>query len=148
MGGTGGSGTIFEIGTNGAGFTCLYNFSPLSFNSDLSCNTNVEGANSEGNLAVAGTTLYATLCNGGAAGTGALFGLSLATVGPPLTIQIKSGMTVISWPSSQTGWTLEQCSDLAKADWTACGTSVSDDGTSQSTTLLPSSNMQFFRLAK
>jgi uncharacterized repeat protein (TIGR03803 family) len=66
-GGTGGSGTIFRINTDGSCFTNLYNFSPTS-NS-----TNNDGANAMCSLLVCGNTLFGTASAGGSSGAGTVF---------------------------------------------------------------------------
>ncbi len=78
-GGNGGSGTIFEVNTNGTGFATLYNFSALEpFNApDLNTRTNFDGANPCAGLVLSDGNLCATTFNGGSAGDGALFALSL-----------------------------------------------------------------------
>jgi uncharacterized repeat protein (TIGR03803 family) len=70
-GGTGGTGTIFALNTNGSGFVTLYSFSQIDTN----------GLNSDGalpdDLILAGHTLYGTAEYGGTAGTGTLFAFNL-----------------------------------------------------------------------
>jgi len=89
-GGSGGSGTIFEVNTNGTDFATLYSFSAL----DPNAGTNFDGANPCAGLVLSDGNLYATTFNGGSAGDGALFTLSLVngtlTVGqaaPQISIQ-------------------------------------------------------------
>jgi uncharacterized repeat protein (TIGR03803 family) len=64
-GGSSGNGTVFAISTNGTGFTNLYNFSGGN-----------DGANPEGGLVLAGSTLYGTTFYGGTNGNGAVFAIS------------------------------------------------------------------------
>ncbi|HWC61420.1 MAG TPA: choice-of-anchor tandem repeat GloVer-containing protein [Verrucomicrobiae bacterium] len=61
-GGTGGSGTIFSIKTNGTGFTNLYSFSPRG---NFLFPTNSDGAGPYGELVLSGNTLYGTAASGG-----------------------------------------------------------------------------------
>jgi serpin B len=64
---------------------------------------------------------------------------------PALTVTPSAGGLTISWPSSLTGLTLRQSSDLAH--WTARG-GVSNDGTNKSITIAGSqSGSLFFRLS-
>ncbi|HUB68674.1 MAG TPA: choice-of-anchor tandem repeat GloVer-containing protein [Candidatus Methylacidiphilales bacterium] len=64
-GGSGGSGTVFSISTNGTNFDTLYNFTGGD-----------DGAGPYANLTLSGTTLYGTTSFGGANGTGTLFSTS------------------------------------------------------------------------
>jgi len=74
QGGTGGNGTLFSLGTNGAGFTVLHNFSPLVYNPVIDADTNADGVSPHAGLVVSGNTLYGvTSANGGPLGYGTLF---------------------------------------------------------------------------
>jgi hypothetical protein len=55
---------------------------------------------------------------------------------------------VISWPSSATGFSLQQSSDLGSGSWTTPAESVSDDGTNKSIVVNPPSGNRFYRLFK
>ncbi len=71
-GGTGGSGVVFSIGTNGAGFTTLRSFAPL----DPLTGTNADGAIPYGGLVFSNGWLYGTTFAGGSGGRGTIFSLS------------------------------------------------------------------------
>jgi uncharacterized repeat protein (TIGR03803 family) len=71
-GGPAGNGTLFALGTNGAGFAVLHPFSAL----DATTATNRDGANPGGGLVLAGSLLYGTASAGGYLGGGALFEIS------------------------------------------------------------------------
>jgi uncharacterized repeat protein (TIGR03803 family) len=90
-GGSGGSGTVFELAASGMGFTTLYNFTPRSL---LVLGTNADGAISAGSLALAGNTLFGTTSEGGALGEGTAFALSLS---PALAIRYLTNGVVLSW---------------------------------------------------
>ena len=79
-GGNGGSGVVFSIGTNGAGFTTLHSFAPL----DTLTGTNAGGAIPYGGLVLWNGTLYGTAFAGGNGGRGILF--SLQTNGNSFTV--------------------------------------------------------------
>jgi uncharacterized repeat protein (TIGR03803 family) len=66
-GGSGGSGTVFSLGTNGDNFTVLKTFSALT---DY---TNRDGANPVAALILSDGVLYGTTQNGGDAGCGTVF---------------------------------------------------------------------------
>ena len=65
-GGNAANGTVFALQTDGAGFTTLHTFGPLS------SGTNSDGASSSA-LVASGPTLYGTTYYGGAGGWGTLF---------------------------------------------------------------------------
>ncbi|HWY74746.1 MAG TPA: choice-of-anchor tandem repeat GloVer-containing protein [Verrucomicrobiae bacterium] len=75
-----GSGTVFKLGTNGAGFSVLYTFTAVA--------TNAEGSNNDGavpwGLSLSGNTLYGTAIRGGTAGNGTLF--AIKTDGSEFTV--------------------------------------------------------------
>ena len=70
-GGTGGSGTVFSINTNGTGFTTLYSFAPHAVDSTGNFFTNSDGMSPK-SLILSGSTIYG-VASQGAAGSGAVF---------------------------------------------------------------------------
>jgi uncharacterized repeat protein (TIGR03803 family) len=70
------SGTIFAVSTNGMNFTTLYNFSPYYYNSTVGGDTNSDGAEPNGGLALFGDMLYGTTAGGGTNGAGAVFAVN------------------------------------------------------------------------
>jgi len=68
-GGTASSGTIFEINTDGTGYTKLHDFSGRS---------NGDGGNPQGALLLAGDFLYGTTAAGGTYGLGTVFSIGLS----------------------------------------------------------------------
>jgi hypothetical protein len=64
---------------------------------------------------------------------------------PPLTITRSGNHVIVSWPSPSTGWTLQQNSSLAAANWTA-SSGIADDGTNKSLTFTSPAGNLFFRL--
>lgn len=79
-GGSGGSGVVFSVGTNGANFTTLHNFAPM----DALATTNADGAVPYGGLVLSNGVLYGTTFAGGLGGRGTVF--SLATNGAAFTV--------------------------------------------------------------
>jgi len=79
-GGSGASGTVFSISTNGSQFQTLYHFSAVKPGNG----TNADGAIPDGDLAQAGTSLYGTTFAGGFGAAGTVFSLSLPL--PPAVI--------------------------------------------------------------
>jgi len=82
LGGTNGSGTIFKIDTNGANFSVIKSFGPLSFEAlpsvynGYGVNTNFDGAWPYAGLTLSGSTLYGTSTGGGVSGNGTVFAVS------------------------------------------------------------------------
>jgi uncharacterized repeat protein (TIGR03803 family) len=69
-GGSGGTGTVFRVNTDGSDFTNLHSFTATSGSPFY---TNSDGANPVAGLVLVGNTLYGTAQNGGAAGNGTVF---------------------------------------------------------------------------
>ncbi len=68
---------------------------------------------------------------------------------PPLTIAPLSTQIRVSWPSVSPGWSLQQNSSLATANWGPSGYngfSISDDGTNKSLIMPTAFGNLFFRL--
>jgi len=77
---------------------------------------------------------------------------SLAVFGtatPSLSITRTAASTMtISWPSSSTGWNLQQNTTLTGGTWTTPPESVTDNGTTKSITVNAAAGSRFFRLAQ
>ncbi|HZM06082.1 MAG TPA: choice-of-anchor tandem repeat GloVer-containing protein [Candidatus Saccharimonadales bacterium] len=136
-GGSGGSGTIFAVNTDGSAFTNLYGFSALE------SNTNLDGANPEDGVVMSGGTLFTTTFAGGSAGDGAVFSLSLGMAPPTLAIESSGNAVVISWPLSVTGWILQTNNNLVTGSWGNYAGAI----TNNSLTNSPPKGSLFFRLA-
>jgi uncharacterized repeat protein (TIGR03803 family) len=72
FGGSSGNGTVFSIKTDGTDFTNLHSFTATSGTD----NTNSDGANPYGGLAVSSNLLYGASRNGGGWGNGTVFALN------------------------------------------------------------------------
>jgi uncharacterized repeat protein (TIGR03803 family) len=97
-GGANGSGTVFEIKTNGSGFKTLYSFSALLANGFS--DRNADGANPPASLVLSGNTLYGVAENGGSNGAGTVFAIGLAPPVPiPLSVSFNGSAVVLSWAS-------------------------------------------------
>jgi uncharacterized repeat protein (TIGR03803 family) len=94
QGGTNSDGTVFALGTNGAGFTVLHTFSAASGPSYPG--TNSDGAYPQAGLFLSGNTLYGTAPYGGVYDGGAVFAVS--TNGTNFTT--LHSFTVISGPNN------------------------------------------------
>jgi uncharacterized repeat protein (TIGR03803 family) len=106
-GGTNGTGTIFTIRTDGTGFVSLYNFTAQSGNSL----TNSDGADTYGGIILSGNTLYGTAPEGGAAGNGTIFSLTLP-LPPQLTITMAGTNVVLTWATNAMAYTLQSSGSL------------------------------------
>src|SRR5262249_19816257 len=74
-GGTGGTGTVFTIHTDGSGFTTLHNFSART-TSPSGIPINSDGAYPNNGLILSGNSLYGTANQGGSSGFGTVFKLN------------------------------------------------------------------------
>ena len=113
-GGGGGAGTVFCLGTDGAGFTVLHCFSRLDFG-DLG-GTNAEGVQPQAAVVLSGARLYGATSAGGPQGQGALFSLSWP-VGFASCARTSSSIRLY-WPAEpgRFYW-LEYTTNLALGSW-------------------------------
>jgi uncharacterized repeat protein (TIGR03803 family) len=129
-------GIIFQMNSDGSGFTNLYNFSGGS-----------DGAGPGTTLVLDGNTFYGTADLGGSAfstsGEGTLFALTA-----PVSLEISpsnSNCNVV-WPSPSTGFILQTNENLSTTNWGNYGPPI-NDGTNQSVSISPAMENLFFRLA-
>jgi uncharacterized repeat protein (TIGR03803 family) len=121
-GGSGDSGTVFALNTDGTGFTVLHTFSTES----LSPKTFPPWINSDGHapqtrLVLSGNTLYGTADDGGSGGNGTIFSISLpvTTSTPKLTIVPIARNVVLTWPTNVANFTLQSSASLdSSGTWT------------------------------
>jgi uncharacterized repeat protein (TIGR03803 family) len=110
-GGSGGNGTVFQVNTNGTGFTTLHTFTALDANY-----TNSDGANPMAGLVLSGAILYGTASAGGSSDDGTVFSL----LAPPLLGITLSGTNVIlTWTNPAPGFILQSTANLSPAAWHA-----------------------------
>jgi uncharacterized repeat protein (TIGR03803 family) len=134
-GGTANHGVVFQINTDGTGYTNLYSFA--GYPSD--------GAAPWGSLTLSGSTLYGMTEYGGTNNDGVVFALSIIPPVPPtsLTIIYADNQAIVSWPSSASGWTLQTNNNLAAGAWgNYIGPIISNTAT-----ISPTKGNLFFRLA-
>ena len=70
---------------------------------------------------------------------------------PPPTLSIARtavNTVLVSWPSSASGFSLQQTSDLASGNWTPVLEPVSDNGSTKSVVVNTSAGMRLYRLIK
>jgi uncharacterized repeat protein (TIGR03803 family) len=105
-GGETGSGTIFEVTTDGSGFRVVWTFDQ----------NYGRGGLPRAGLLLSGATFYGSTQYGGEAYAGTLFSLSVP--GPQLTLTRAGADVVLSWPSDDIGFTLQSTPTLgASAIW-------------------------------
>ena len=75
-GGTGGAGTVFSLGTNGAGFQTLFSFPAVAMDNQNDTRTNSDGAEPYGRLLLSNNLLYGTALDAGLGGYGTVFAVN------------------------------------------------------------------------
>ena len=80
-GGSGASGSVFRVCTNGSQFQTVYSFSAV----DSGSGTNADGAYPVGGLTLAGTSLYGTTFAGGPGAAGTVFSVPLLVIPAVIT---------------------------------------------------------------
>ncbi len=102
-------GTVFRMSTDGRSYTNFHSFAG---------GTN-DGATAYGSLTLNGSTLYGMTYYGGTNNYGVVYSLTDLPPAPPpsLTIGYAQNRTVVSWPSSVSGWTLQTNTSLATGTW-------------------------------
>jgi uncharacterized repeat protein (TIGR03803 family) len=133
-GGTGFAGVIFQLNTDGTGFTLLHNF------------YGPDGVSPEATLVYSGTTLFGTTYFGGDSDNGTVFSLFIP---PQLTIVSAGPNIVLSWPTNYTGFTLQSTTNLDPSTaWTTnLPSTVVVNGRNTVTNPI-SGTKQFFRLGR
>jgi uncharacterized repeat protein (TIGR03803 family) len=144
-GGQWGKGTVFAVDTDGSNFATLHSFTALPpYPGPL---TNSDGANPWAGLVLASDTLYGTTGEGGTAGNGTVFSLTLPP--PNLSIIASGAYVILTWPTNAPGFNLQSTTNLgSSAVWTTNlpGPLVVNG---QNTVTNPiSGTQQFFRLSQ
>jgi uncharacterized repeat protein (TIGR03803 family) len=114
-GGTADDGTVFAVSTNGADLTNLYSFTTVGYAGHNEF-TNSDGANPAAGLILSGNTFYGTTQDGGTAGYGTVFSLSLASatvLAPQLDILLSGANVILTWTNTAAGFTLQSTANLA-----------------------------------
>ena len=125
---------MFQINTNGTGFTTLYAFTG-----------GTDGGQPWGGLVMSGNTLYGTTYYGGS-GSGTVFSLFLP--GPQLAI-VRAGTNVLlSWSANATGFVLQSTPSLAPTTWTNIATNPPIVNGRYTVTNAITGSRKFYRLAQ
>jgi uncharacterized repeat protein (TIGR03803 family) len=141
-GGSAGQGTIFSVNPDGSAFTVLYNFTA----GDPDTGTNTDGAEPYDGVIVSGNTLYGTANAGGDYNDGTVFALALTAPLPSLGIAELGNQTVLSWPGTASGYTLQFTTNVALANWGDISSGIGISGTNFVYTNLIDAPAAFFRL--
>jgi len=113
------------------------------------------GTSTNGQYSVSGTIGQAdaggAMSGGNYSVTGGFWSLVsvVQTVGSPtLVMTLNSQVSTINifWPSSSSGFVLQQNPDLNTGNWSTSGYTISDDGTNKSITVTSPTGNLFFRL--
>jgi uncharacterized repeat protein (TIGR03803 family) len=130
-----GNGTVFQINTNGTGFTSLYAFTG-----------GADGGQPWGGLVLAGNTLYGTTYYGGS-GYGTVFSVSLPR--PQLAIARAGTNVLLTWATNATGFVLQSTPSLAPpTTWTPIATNPPVVNGQYTVTNAISGSRKFYRLAQ
>ncbi|MGA2868723.1 MAG: choice-of-anchor tandem repeat GloVer-containing protein [Verrucomicrobiota bacterium] len=98
-GGSGGSGTVFSVKTNGMNFTNLYEFKATTNY------TNNDGANPQSQLLFTDNTLYGTAFQGGGSGYGTIYSVSVQPAPLIVGINLSGAGLVINGANGRSGGT-------------------------------------------
>jgi len=141
-GGSVNSGVVFSLKTSGANFKTQYNFSATPGYPP----TNLDGAHPIGGLFVSGSTLFGTAFSGGSSGNGTVYSLTLP---PQLSLSTGGGNMVMSWPTSDAGFTLESTTDLTSpVTWNPVSPAPTVVGEQNTVTKAISGPQNFYRLTR
>jgi uncharacterized repeat protein (TIGR03803 family) len=110
-GGSAGNGTLFALGTTGAGFTNLHNFTADPYEVSNGAFTNSDGILPNGGLILSGNVFYGTAEAGGLNGVGTVFSLSLVSSAPTLNLNLSGTNVILTWAAA--GYTLQSTTNLA-----------------------------------
>jgi len=120
-GGGSGNGTVFQLNTDGTGFTNLHSFTAID-PPDSNFGTNGDGTYPQGVLVLSSNILYGTASSGGSYGAGTVFSISLPQPPQPepprLTINPGGKSVILTWPLNAIGFTLQATTNLASPVWT------------------------------
>jgi hypothetical protein len=114
------------------------------------------GTSAGGNFSLSGTIgqpdASALPMTGGAFSlTGGFWSLfAVQTPDAPLLaiLRLSANSARVSWPSPSTGFRLQENTDLNSANWVNAPQAVSDNGTTKSITVSPTTGRRFYRLFK
>ena len=139
-----GPGFVFEINTNASGFANIYSFSTANYYSK-SVLTNAEGGYQSAGLVLSGSTAYGAAAAGGTNGNGTIYRLQIPAV---LSIAKAGTNVLVTWPSLNTGYTLQSATNLASPAWKSNSPSPGVVNGQNTVTNPISGTRQFYRLTQ
>lgn len=71
---------------------------------------------------------------------------SVSPASPELSVSVSGNNVIISWPSSASGFTLQQSSSLNPATWEAVQQTINNNGTTMSIIVTAPAGNMFYRL--
>jgi uncharacterized repeat protein (TIGR03803 family) len=145
-GGTGASGTIYSVKTDGTQFKTLYSFEPLN----PSYGTNSDGAFPVAGLLLVGNSLYGTTFSGGPGSGGTVFALPIGTFPATITnIALNGDRTMtLSFVGAPDSTNIIQGTTSLESPtaWQDVSTNVADsDGAWQFTDSIATNSSRFYR---
>lgn len=142
-GGANGTGTIFNINTDGTGYQILYNFTAGS----SATNTNYDGVAPSAGFVLSGNTLYGLTSEGGSSGYGTLFSFTLPQ--PQLAIGVSGTNVILAWSTNFVGFALQSTTNLiSPATWSAVSSPTAILNTSNVVTDALGETPTFYRLSQ
>jgi uncharacterized repeat protein (TIGR03803 family) len=141
-GGSGGSGTIFSMSTNGTDLWLLHTFTSGTGPS----RTNYDGRSPRCGLVVSGNTLYGTAERGGTDAWGTVYRVSWGTQPPQIVINSSGTNVILKWPIAET-FGLEATTNLPPSNsWSPVIEAPVTNSGEVSVTVPASGGRKFFRL--
>ena len=70
------------------------------------------------------------------------------SVAPSLSLARSNGFVIVSWPSSSTGFVLQQSTDMNLSHWTTPSQTVAENGTTRFISVNPAAGNRYYRLFK
>lgn len=132
-GGSGSLGTLFQLSTNGAGFTTLKKF------------TGASGSIPLAGVMLSGNTLYGTTYNGGSLINGTVFKIDLSpTMQPPIFTNGQISLT--SGAISNVAYQVQFTTELNQTSWMNLGSPITATSNSISATYPPTNQQGFYRV--
>jgi uncharacterized repeat protein (TIGR03803 family) len=134
QGGTNGDGTVFQIQTDGSGYSVIKSFS------------GTDGYEPQASLVVNGNTLYGTTFGGGAVAVGVVFKIDLSPVMQPPVF--AGGQLTMTWGSiTNTVYQLQYATNLSQPSWISIGNPVTATNSTISVSYpITSDSQRFYRV--
>ena len=136
---------VFEITTNGGGFATLYSFHPSTGVNPQDNETNADGLNPTVGVTLTGNVAYGTTSGCGTNGDGVIYRLAIS---PVLDIARTGTNVLVTWPTLNTGYTLQSATNMTSSAWTTVSPSPVDVGGQYIVTNSIGGKAKYYRLFK